>query len=140
MDATRKIFGAREGAAGVLGHLRGRARRGSRKQDVRDRLVEDAGILLLIIDRRQISYDCALDGLVRDAFGSADRLSAAAAAARASGRPDAVLDLLERAVERVVHGPPPQVPRPELRPGTGQFGQHRTVGTAQGGHAGIHCS
>jgi hypothetical protein len=120
--------------------LRRRARRDSRKQDVRDRLVEDAGILLLIIDRQQISYDCALDGLVRDAFGSADRLRAAAAEARASGRPDAELDLLERAVERAVHGPPPLVPRPELRPGAGQFGQHRTLGTARGGHARIHCS
>jgi hypothetical protein len=132
MEAARKICGARERAAGVLGHWRRRSRRDPRKQDVRDRLVEDAGILLLIIGRQQISYDGALDGLVRDAFWSADRLRAAAAEARASGRPDAELDLLERAVERAVHGPPPEVPRPELRPGAGQLGQHRTLGTARG--------
>ena len=42
----------------------------------------------------------ALNGLVRDAFGSADRLGAAVAEARASGRPDAEQDLLERAADR----------------------------------------
>jgi hypothetical protein len=80
-----------------------RARRDARepgKPRVRDRLIEDASLALLVLDRRQISYEDALNGLVRDAFGSADRLRAAVAEARASGRPDAEQDLLERAADR----------------------------------------
>jgi hypothetical protein len=77
-----------------------------------DRLVEDARIFLLIIQRQRTSYDGALDGLVRDAFGSADRLRAAAAAARARGRPEAEADLLQRAADRVEHRPPLPVPGP----------------------------
>jgi hypothetical protein len=70
------------------------------KPRVRDRLIEDASVALLVLDRRQISYEDALKGLVRDAFGSADRLRAAVGEARASGRPDAEQDLLERAADR----------------------------------------
>ncbi|MFL6127918.1 MAG: hypothetical protein ACJ73E_02500 [Mycobacteriales bacterium] len=99
-----------------------------KEQDVRDRLVEDARIFLLIIDRQQTSFDGTLDGLVRDAFGSADRLRAAAAEARASGRPAAEVDLLERAIDRAEH-PPPELPRRDASP----FRQHRTLGTARGG-------
>ena len=73
-----------------------------------DRLAEDAQIFLLIVERQQTSYDDALDGLVRDAFGSADRLRAAAAAARACGRPTAEVDLLERAADRAEHARPPR--------------------------------
>ena len=59
-------------------------------QDICDRLVEDARIFLMIIDRQQAgAYEAALDALVRDAFGTADRLRAATAQARASGRPAA---------------------------------------------------
>ena len=74
-----------------------------------DRLAEDARIFLLIVQRQQASYDVALDGLVRDAFGSADRLRAAAAAARACGWPTAEVDLLERAADRAEHAPPPRL-------------------------------
>lgn len=100
MDAISKIRGAREAAAGGL-HQRRRRLREPGKPRVRDRLIEDAGLALLVLDRRQISYEDALEGLVRDAFGSADRLRAAVAEARASGRPDAELDLLERAADRI---------------------------------------
>ena len=100
VDAISKIRGAREAAAGGL-HQRRRRLREPAKPRVRDRLIEDAGLALLVLDRRQISYEDALDGLVRDAFGSADRLRAAVAEARASGRPDAELDLLERAADRI---------------------------------------
>jgi hypothetical protein len=100
VDAISKIRGAREAAAGGL-HQRRRRLREPAKPRVRDRLIEDAGLALLVLDRRQISYEDALEGLVRDAFGSADRLRAAVAEARASGRPDAELDLLERAADRI---------------------------------------
>ena len=100
MDAVSKIRGAREASAAGLHQWRRRRMREPGKPRVRDRLIEDAGLALLVLDRRQISYEDALNGLVRDAFGSADRLRAAAAAARASGRPDAEQDLLERAADR----------------------------------------
>jgi hypothetical protein len=100
VDAISKIRGAREAAAGGL-HQRRRRLREPGKPRVRDRLIEDAGLALLVLDRRQISYEDALEGLVRDACGSADRLRAAVAEARASGRPDAELDLLERAADRI---------------------------------------
>ena len=99
MDAISRIRSAREAAAGGLHRWRRRLRE-SGKPRVRDRLIEDAGLALLILDRRRISYEDALEALVRDAFGSADRLRAAAAEAWASGRPDAELDLLERAADR----------------------------------------
>ena len=85
----------------VLSRRRLRSRRDSRIKDISDRLAEDARIFLLIVERQQATYDAALEALVRDAFGSADRLRAAVAEARASGRPDAELDLLERAADRV---------------------------------------
>jgi len=81
------------------------------KPDTPDRLIEEARIFLVIIDRRWTSYDGAADGLVREAFGSADRLRAAAAEARASGRPTAELHLLERATERAVHASRPGASR-----------------------------
>ena len=120
MDAVRKIRGAREAAAGGLQQWRRRRLRGLVKPRIRDRLIEDAGLALLVLDRRQISYDDALDGLVRDAFGSADRLRAAVAEARASGRPDAELDLLERAADRA--GP---IPGGDLRLTVGARGRPR---------------
>ena len=82
-----------------------------RINDISDRLAEDARIFLLIVERQRASYDVALDGLVRDAFGSTDRLRAAAAAARACGRPTAEVDLLERAADRAEHAPPPHARR-----------------------------
>jgi hypothetical protein len=91
----------------VLGRRRPRSRQALRINDISDRLAEDARIFLLIVERQRASYDVALDGLVRDAFGSADRLRAAAAAARAWGRPTAEVDLLERAADRAEHAPPP---------------------------------
>lgn len=100
VGAISKTRGAREAAAGGL-HQRRRRLREPGKPRVRDRLIEDAGLALLVLDQRQISYEDALEGLVRDAFGSADRLRAAVAEARASGRPDAELDLLERAADRI---------------------------------------
>jgi hypothetical protein len=87
----------------VLSRRRLRSRRDSRIKDISDRLAEDARIFLLIVERQQATYDVALDGLVRDAFGSADRLRAAAAAARGCGRPTAEVDLLERAADRAEH-------------------------------------
>jgi len=76
-----------------------------------DRLIEEARVFLMIVDRRRTSYDGAVDGLVREAFRSADRLRAAAAEARASGRPAAELHLLERATERAVHASRPGASR-----------------------------
>ena len=90
----------------VLSRRRLRSRQDSRIKDTSDRLAEDARIFLLIVERQGASYDVALDGLVRDAFGSADRLRAAAAAARACGGPTAEVDLLERAADRAEHAPP----------------------------------
>ena len=99
MHAVRKAR-----AAGVVtGDVLGRRRRHSRR-DISDRLVEDARIFLLIVARQQVTGDDALDGLVRDAFHSADRLRAAVAAARACGRPTAEVDLLERAADRAERG------------------------------------
>jgi hypothetical protein len=63
VDAISKIRGAREAAAGGL-HQRRRRLREPAKPRVRDRLIEDAGLALLVLDRRQISYEDALDGLV----------------------------------------------------------------------------
>jgi hypothetical protein len=100
VDAMSKIRGAREAAVGGL-HQRRCRLRNPRKPRVRDRLIEDAGLAVLVLDRRQISHEDALEGLVRDAFGSADRIEAAVAEARASGRPAAELDLLERAADRI---------------------------------------
>ena len=92
-----------------------------------DRLAEDAQIFLLIVERQQTSYDDALDGLVRDAFGSADRLRAAAAAGRAGGRPTAEVDLLERAADRAEHARPPRPHAGRLGAGTvaGRDERHR---------------
>jgi hypothetical protein len=118
VDAISKICGARKAAAGGL-HQRRRRLREPGKPRVRDRLIEDAGLALLVLDRRQISYEDALEGLVRDAFGSADRLRAAVAEARASGRPDAELDLLERAADRVRLGGSRPIPASPSRPSNG---------------------
>jgi hypothetical protein len=112
----------------VLSRWRLRSRRDSRIRDRSDRLAEDARIFLLIVERQQTSYDVALDGLVRDAFGSADRLRAAAAAARACGRPTAEVDLLERAADRAEHARPPRLHAGRLGAGTvaaGQDERHR---------------
>jgi len=98
MDAVSTI-------RGVLHRSRRRRLREPGTPQVRDRLVEDAGLALMVVARRQISYDDALDGLVRDAFGSADRLLAAVAEAQASGRPGAELHLLQRAAARARAGP-----------------------------------
>ena len=87
----------------VLRRRRLRRRQDLRVNDISDRLAQDARIFLLIVERQGASYDVALDGLIRDAFGSADRLHAAAAAARACGRPMAEVDLLERAADRAEH-------------------------------------
>jgi hypothetical protein len=111
VHATRKTCGAGI-TSSVLSRRRLRSRRDSRITDISDRLVEDARIFLLIVERQQTSYDVALDGLVRDAFGSADRLRAAAATARACGSPTAEVDLLERAADRAEHA----------RPHTGRLG------------------
>jgi hypothetical protein len=112
----------------VLSRRRLRGRRDSRISDISDRLAEDARIFLLIVERQQTSYDVALDGLVRDAFGSADRLRAAAAAARAGGWPTAVVDLLERGADRAEHAQPP---RPRAgRLGAGTVRQAGTSATA----------
>jgi hypothetical protein len=100
VDAISKTRGAREAAVGGLHQWRRRRLREPGEPRVRDRLIEDAGLALRVLDRRQISYEDAVDGLIRDAFGSADRLRAAVAEARASRRPDAELDLLERAADR----------------------------------------
>jgi len=97
----------------VLSRRRPSSCRDSRIQDISDRLVEDARIFLLIVERQQTSYDDALDALVRDAFGSADRLRAAAVAARACERPTAEVDVLERAADRAEHLPPRRVLRPQ---------------------------
>lgn len=91
----------------VLSRRRLRDRQDLRINGISDRLAEDARIFLLIVERQGASYDVALDGLVRDAFGSADRLHSAAAAARACGRPMAEVELLERAADRAEHAPPP---------------------------------
>lgn len=120
MDVVSKIRGALEAAAGRLHQRRRRRLREPLKPRIRDRLIEDAGLALLVLDRRQISYEDALDGLVRDAFCSADRLRAAVAEARASGRPDAELDLLERAADRA--GP---IPGGDLRLTVGARGRPR---------------
>jgi hypothetical protein len=105
------------GAGGIVSRVRPRrdpsCRRDSRIQSPADRLVEDARVFLLVVERRQTSYDRALDGLVRDGFGSADRLRAAAAAARAGGRPAAEVDLLERAADRAERERASPVRRPE---------------------------
>ena len=82
VHAARKTCGGGVITSSVLSRRRLRSRRDSRIRDMSDRLAEDAQIFLLIVERQQTSYDDALDGLVRDAFGSADRLRAAAAAAR----------------------------------------------------------
>jgi hypothetical protein len=125
----------------VLGRRRLRGRQDSRTSDISDRLAEDARIFLLIVERQQTSYDVALDGLVRDAFGSADRLRAAAAAARASGWPTTVVDLLDRGADRAEHAPPP---RPHAgRLGAGTVRQDGTSATAaapwhQGGRGAGH--
>lgn len=97
MDAVSKIRAVRH-------RWRRRRSREPGAPQVRDRLVEDAGLALRVLARRQISDDDALDGLVRHAFGSADRLLAAVAGAQASGRPDAELDLLARAAARARAG------------------------------------
>ncbi|HYT09779.1 MAG TPA: hypothetical protein VEL73_03880 [Mycobacteriales bacterium] len=86
------------------------------EQDLRDKLAEGARITLVLLDRKQITDEAAVRGLVRDAFGSADRLRAAAAQAGESGRPAAEVDLLERAVDRAEHPPPPEPPRWEPPP------------------------
>ena len=112
----------------VLSRRRLRSRRDSRIKDISDRLVEDARIFLLIVERQQTSYDVALDGLVRDAFGSADRLRAAAAAALACGWPTAEVDLLERAADRAEHARPPRPHAGRLSAGTvaaGRDERHR---------------
>ena len=112
MRAARKACATGVITSRVLSRRQRSSLRGSRVQNIADRLVEDARLFLLILQRQQTSYDGALDGMVRDAFGSADRLRAAAAAARACGRPTAEVDLLERAADRADHDPPLQVPRP----------------------------
>lgn len=103
MNAARKVCGT----AGITSGTGRRWRRGA-VRNVADRLVEDARTFLLIIQRQRTSYDDALDGLVRDAFGSADRLRAAATAARACGRPTAEADLLERAADLATRRTPPR--------------------------------
>jgi hypothetical protein len=103
---ARKTCGGGGITSSVLIRRRLRGRLDSRIKDIPDRLAEDARIFLLIVERQQTSYDVALDGLVRDAFGSADRLRAAAAAARACGWPTAEVDLLERAADRAEHARP----------------------------------
>ena len=103
MKAARKACGAGVVTSSPVSRRQASSWRDSRIQDISDRLVEDARIFLLIVQRQQTSYDGALDGLVRDAFGSADRLRAAAAAARSCGRPTAEADLLERAADRAEH-------------------------------------
>jgi hypothetical protein len=100
VHAARKTCGRGMIISSVLSRRRLRSRRDSKIKDISDRLAEDARVFLLIVERQQASYDVALDGLVRDAFGSADRLRAAAAAARACGWPTAEVDLLERAADR----------------------------------------
>ena len=106
MNAARKVCGTGLNTSGVLSRRQLSSGRDSRIQHISDRLVEDARILLLIVERQRTSVDGALDGLVRDAFGSADRLRAAAAAAQESGRPTAEVDLLEQAADRAEHPPP----------------------------------
>jgi hypothetical protein len=101
MDAARTACDPEVVASSVLSRRQVNGSGESRIPDIPDRLVEDARIFLLVIERHQTSYDGALDGLVRDAFGSADRLRAAAAVARAGARPTAEVDLLERAADRV---------------------------------------
>jgi hypothetical protein len=107
VHAARKTRGRGMIISGVLSRRRLPSRQDSRINDTSDRLAEDARIFQLIVERQRASYDVALDGLVRDAFGSADRLRVAAAAARACGRPTAEVDLLERAADRAQHAPPP---------------------------------
>ena len=111
MFRERDVHAARKTCGGgitssVLSRRRLRSRPDSRIKDIPDRLAEDARIFLLIVERQQTSYDVALDGLVRDAFGSADRLRAAAAVARACGWPTAEVDLLERAADRAERARP----------------------------------
>ena len=106
MHAARKARGGGMIISSVLSRRRLRSRQALRINDISDRLAEDARIFLLIVERQRASYDVALDGLVRDAFGSADRLRAAAAAARAWGRPTAEVDLLERAAPRATRARP----------------------------------
>ena len=100
MGAVRKTRDAVVISAGVPSRRRPRGRRHSTVQYVPDRLAEDARIFVLVVERRHTTYAGALDGLIRDAFGSVDRLRVAAAAARAAGRPVAEVDLLERAADR----------------------------------------
>jgi hypothetical protein len=99
VNAARKACGAGLITSSALGRRQLSSWRDSRIQAIPDRLVEDARIFLLTVERRLNRYDDALDALGRDAFGSADRLRAAAAAARACGRPTAEVDLLERAAD-----------------------------------------
>ena len=120
MHAARKARGGGLIISRLLSRRRPRSRQALRINDISDRLAEDARIFLLIVERQRASYDVALDGLVRDAFGSADRLRAAAAAARAWGRPTAEVDLLERAADRAKQAPPPGPPGGGLAAGWGR--------------------
>jgi len=112
VNAARKICGTGGMTIGVPRRRKHGSLPDPRLPAISDRLVEDARIFLLIIQRRRTSYDGALDGLVRDAFGSADRLRVSAAAARACGRLAAEADLLERAADRVGYLPSRPVPGP----------------------------
>jgi hypothetical protein len=126
VHAARKARTGTVTPRSVPSRRRVRGRRDSRIRDISDRLAEDARIFLLIVERQQSSYDVALDGLVRDAFGSADRLRAAAAWARAGGWPTAVVDLLKQGADRAEHAPP----RPHAgRLGAGTARQAGTSGT-----------
>jgi hypothetical protein len=130
MSRERDVYAARKTCSGgvttssVLSRRQVSSRRDSRIKDIPDRLAEDARIFLLMVERQQTSYDVVLDALVRDAFGSADRLRAAAAAARACGWPTAEADLLEWAADRAQHARPARPHTGRLGAGTVAAGRH----------------
>jgi hypothetical protein len=84
------------------------------EQDIRDQLGRDAKIDVKLVRSTQTTVDAALDGLVREAFGSPERLRDAA---ELLGEDDGeARALLARAVRRAADPSLPAAPRPSPAP------------------------
>jgi hypothetical protein len=86
--------------------------------DLREQLARNVKVYVKLIRSTQTTVDAALDGLVRESFGSPERLRDAA---ELLGEDDGeARALLVRAVRRAAD-PPPQPPRPYAPPDASRF-------------------
>jgi hypothetical protein len=100
-------------------------------QDIRSGLARDAKEYAVLLRRTLTKPDAAIDGLVTRAFGSAERLRAAAELLD-EGDSEARA-LLVRAVRRAEDPSPPPAPTVRERPDASRFGGSEARAPAPGG-------